>query len=138
MLEPSLTILKLYSLIGFENIEYTYDNYKDVVSIAKDPAGNNNGYTICGDREHELTEDGTTPKTYNYIELEEINKISRKIKYGTSDASLVGNHDFKLKVYLVDSPAIQDSSAEIKLTFNEQRTILEITDQVYLNGQGLY
>ena len=85
-----------------------------------------------------LTLDGIKPVTYDFIELEEINKISRKIKYGTSDPSQVGKHDMKLGVYLVDSPAIADSSAEIKLTFNEQRTILEITDQVYLNGQGLY
>ena len=101
----------MYSLIGFVNNEFTYDNYKDLVSIAKDQPGINNGLTLCGNRIHEITDSAGNPVTSDFIELEEVNIVTRKIKYGTTDTSNVGVHTFTLKVYLEDTVNIVDNSA---------------------------
>ena len=77
--------------------------------MAKDQPGINNGLILCGDRIHELIPVSTTASLISdVISLEEVNVVQRKIKYGTSDASLVGEHTFNLKVYLNDTPLVLD------------------------------
>ena len=80
----------------------------------------------------------STAVNENWIKIEPVSSSEYKIVYGTTDASHKGFHTFSIRVYLNDTPSVIDETATINLTFNEQINDLEMTDQEYILGQGLY
>lgn len=120
--------VRLYAFVGHGQHTYSFQGYKDSVSLMLD--ADNSGYETCSGRTYELlyveTESGveqllqTGPSTeFDFIEIEDENGSDHQvtIRYGTDDAGDIGTHTLKLHVFLTDYTAIWNTDVQIEVVF---------------------